>query len=666
MIDLGTVGALSVLIGVKDHTRQGIGQASSRMQTLKSVAMPLSTGLIALGAAFMLADKRAKELNETMGRVALKTEISTTTLRNMVMELGDVDFALNDVVNGMEALSRKGVRQEEDMRNLLKAYDMVADAFGLEMYGAIEKVGGALELFGFQIEDIASKQDVFAYIFQSSIGGLDEFLRSLERLGLEIEQSGMSLEQYTSLYLELEQRGLRGRAGIKALREAMAETERQMEQMAETMGLTSYEFERSEEYSTKYFDALLKNLGLTTGDLKEHAKGIEEATGATVRLDKVHEKSHSAWDKLSFAIDRARFSLGNILKPFSFLGPLLTSLGPIMMSLSMASSVWGSVNLGVVAPSLTAVTLAGLPLWLILGAIAAAVLALILVFKNWGKITGWIKRQLSKIGSFFSSLKEKIVGFASKVKEKLGGVADTIRDSLANASEAVGGWRGVLEMGLLGPLGPLRKAWDENWFGIRDTLQNVFSEGKAIVTRTMQKIREATIGNFEEIVEFLKGLPERVYNIISDAMQRIIDAIRDKYEQIKEAIGGVIDRINPLNWDIPGLSPFMEAFEHAGRLAGSAFYEGLEKQARNVSIAAPTLQVKIPTVLGGPGSGEKADNQDMIAELQQLRKTMETLGAKTITVHVDSLEVRSEQDVKKIAQELRDLLITERVSKRGS
>jgi len=220
-------------------------------------------------------------------------------------------------------------------------------------------------------------------------------------------------------------------------------------------------------------------------------------------------------------------------------------------------------------------------------------------------------------------------------------------------------------MGLLGPMGPLKKAWDENWFGIRDTVQTIFTEGKAIVTNAMAKIRESTIGKFEEIVEFLKGLPERMYEIISDAMQKIIDAIKDKYEQIKEAISGVIDKINPLNWDIPGLSPFMEAFEHAGRLAGSAFYEGLENQARKVTMAAPTLEVEIPKVVGGPGP-EGGDNQDVVAELQQLRGSLENRGAQDITVHVDSLEVRSEEDITKIAQKLRDLLLTERVSKRGS
>ena len=661
-MDLGCVGSLFAKLELRDHTVEGRQKARISFSALGSAIMPIGTLLTGVGAAFMLADKRARELGETLGQVAVSTNISKKALRDMMLELADVDFVLNDVTAGMQALTREGVKNEEAMENNLKAYDLVSDALELTMSNAVERLGGALQLFGYRIDDIAAKQDVFAYVFQTSSGGLDEFLSSLERLGMEIEESSMSLEQYTSIYLILEERGFRGRAGIKAMREAMNETQREMAELAEKAGMSAYEFEKSEGYALQYFTTLTENLDITTAELKKHADGIDEATGATIRLDQVHEESHSQWDRLKFAIDRARFTLGEFLEPISFLGPALTSLGPVMMSVSMASQVWGAINLGVVAPSLTAITIAGLPLWLILGAIAAAVLALIVVFKNWDKISAWFSRQLDRISKGFSNLWQGITSFAAGVKEKFKRIGESIGSGLESAAERIGGWRGILEIGLLGPLAILKRAWDKNWGGIRDTLRNVFDDAKRIVSSSISAIKEATIGRVEDVLNFMKGLPERMYKTIKDAMQKVVDAIRDKYEEIKSAISGVIDRINPLNWDIPGLSPFLTAFEHAGELASSQFYEGLQRQARKVSMAAPTLQVTVPRGFAGTGGESRA----VVQELKGLRKSMEDQGTKEITIHVDNLEVRNDQDVKRIATELKNLLQKERTAKRGS
>ena len=193
-------------------------------------------------------------------------------------------------------------------------------------------------------------------------------------------------------------------------------------------------------------------------------------------------------------------------------------------------------------------------------------------------------------------------------------------------------------------------------------MRNVFDDAKRIVSSSISAIKEATIGRVEDVLNFMKGLPERMYKTIKDAMQKVVDAIRDKYEEIKSAISGVIDRINPLNWDIPGLSPFLTAFEHAGELASSQFYEGLQRQARKVSMAAPTLQVTVPRGFAGTGGESRA----VVQELKGLRKSMEDQGTKEITIHVDNLEVRNDQDVKRIATELKNLLQKERTAKRGS
>lgn len=636
---------------VGQQTEEGLQEATSVMETLEDRFMSLGYTFMDFGDFIEGLTGRADSLSTILEKVAGTTAMDETALKSLMMELGSADITLDDITSGMEAFSKKSVDNESRMRSLIEAYDKIADVLEIDMYDAVEQVGSALELFGLKIDDISSKQDVFTYVFTHSLEGVEGFLGGIERLGDSIIQSGLSLEEYASIFLILEERGLQGRAGILAMQTAMSETEQTMQDMADQLGMTSTEFQESQEYSEKYFTTLLENLGITTGELEFFKREMQDATGITEKLNETQNESYSVWDNLRSMIDKAHYSLGEFLSPISFLGPLLQDLGPIMMSLSVASSYWGSINLGVVAPSLTAITVAGLPLWLVLGAIAAAVLAIIVVFKNWGKISDWFSRQLDRISNGFSNFSSRLENIKGKISERLGKIKDSIGGFFSKTSEKLGGFKGILEMALLGPFGPLKKMWDTNWGGIKDILTGVFNEMKTKASETMTIIREITVGKIENIIDFMKTLPEKVYNTVRDAAKRVIDAIKDAYAMIEDAVSGVIDRLNPLNWDIPGLSPFLTAFEHAGQAGMESLFKGLNKvpapEIAPIGVyprTPQTMSTRINHEFYTPSAGE---------------------GPSTVEIHIHNMHVRSQEDIQKIAKELGSILQRQKGKRRG-
>jgi hypothetical protein len=80
----------------------------------------------------------------------------------------------------------------------------------------------------------------------------------------------------------------------------------------------------------------------------------------------------------------------------------------------------------------------------------------------------------------------------------------------------------------------------------------------------------------ENVKALLSGLAGALFDIGVHMMERLAAGIRGGLGHVGGAINDAIARINPLNWDIPGLSPFKAAFKHAGQIAGGNLVEGMQ------------------------------------------------------------------------------------------
>lgn len=66
-----------------------------------------------------------------------------------------------------------------------------------------------------------------------------------------------------------------------------------------------------------------------------------------------------------------------------------------------------------------------------------------------------------------------------------------------------------------------------------------------------------------------------LWSLGSEAITWILRGMQDNVGKIKDWASGALD---PRNWDIPGLSPFLPAYQHAGQIAGGNLIEGMKLQ----------------------------------------------------------------------------------------
>lgn len=80
------------------------------------------------------------------------------------------------------------------------------------------------------------------------------------------------------------------------------------------------------------------------------------------------------------------------------------------------------------------------------------------------------------------------------------------------------------------------------------------------------------VDKVKEIVDKPLEWLETMYDIGKRLMQKLWDGLSDKFGDLKS---WVADHLDPRNWDIPGLSPLPDAYEHAGQIVAGRFVSGL-------------------------------------------------------------------------------------------
>lgn len=119
----------------------------------------------------------------------------------------------------------------------------------------------------------------------------------------------------------------------------------------------------------------------------------------------------------------------------------------------------------------------------------------------------------------------------------------------------------------------------------------------------------------EDILNWFEELPDRLYDAGTDAGGRLVDGIADGLNDAwGSAKDSVMDVIDPRNWDIPGRSPLVDAFEHTGNDAGAALMDGvtggINANSGAALEAAQNQVAQINAIFGGllnPANASYAD-----------------------------------------------------------
>jgi len=341
------------------------------------------------------------------------------------------------------------------------------------------EVGNETELLG-----------AFGLISQESTQSVKDFLDGISRMAPEMSAMGVSVDEAAVIMTAMERElGLTARTARTEFKEALEQSE---------TGLAG----------------VLEQLGLSEAQIATYSAKLGESSDVIQANADAHASTKTVMDKLKSSLSDLTFENGALIEKASMMAPIFLAAGPIMAG-------FGGI-MGILTPAVSAAKLAFIGLNLSMGPIAlviigigVAIVAAIVIWKNWDKIILALKKTLEVLKATFKTVFDFIKMIVSKV---FTAITDIYNSKL--------GW--------LLPAGPLIKAilflkdnWDEIWGGIKSTFKTV---------------TDALIGTFRSVKGTILGIWDGMVSGIKGAINSVIGSIN-----------GFIRSINSIKIRVPGV-----------------------------------------------------------------------------------------------------------------
>jgi hypothetical protein len=390
-------------VGSSEELVDATAGVEDQLFALDSAGVAAGAGLAAVGSAMTAATERSKEWRESLGRTSTSMGMTREETQNLARDISNATFPMDDATATMDALAQQGVTTQDEMEDVAAAADMVADATGATAQSVAENAGPALAAMGEDVSELEEHMDTFTFVARNTTMSVDDFSRMVRRIGPEIQEMGMGVEDTAAIMSALEEQGMDSRTAMREFRQAANDADGDQQALIDTLGL-------SEEAIAEQEGALAEAEGTT----EEHAAAANESV--------------STMDRLSQAFDEATLAAGGVLEPVEAAGPALMAMGGAMTTVSAIN--WAAV------PSFAAVSAAAAPFLPILLGVAAGAAALYGAWEtNFLGVQNITEDVLDALGAGFDWLKGVIDDGVTFAIEMI----MTLPDALGRAIDAIPG-----------------------------------------------------------------------------------------------------------------------------------------------------------------------------------------------------------------------------------
>lgn len=326
--------------GDASEGQQALNETQGGMQGLLSPANMLKGALMAGGVAATAMAGKMRPLNERTDRLAQVSGMSSEAVRQMTLDLTDATFPIEDVHDGMEALMRRGIDTEEQLREMLPVIDQFADATGKGMKEAVESVDGVLRAFNIPLEEAGEHLDTLTYVTERTDIPLSTLERNLGRIPDELSDMNIELDDSVAYIQALIDRGYSGQEAVRTFRREVENADGNIDTLNATLGISATEL-------LKYQDQVAA------------ADGLTESLAETIRI--------GPWEQFQQWLSEITYQYGEQIEAVGQYGFALTAVVPIMGRL-----VAGLKAAAIAAKGLLVAKMALLgPIAIVIGAIAA-------------------------------------------------------------------------------------------------------------------------------------------------------------------------------------------------------------------------------------------------------------------------------------------------------
>jgi TP901 family phage tail tape measure protein len=428
-----------------------------------------------------------EDLEETANEVATSTTRSHQEVAQSFYFLASAGL---DAAEAMEALPEVAEFAEAGQMNMAEATDVatnVMSAYGIEaenmtdvtdvmtqtvsshnqtmegMAAAFKNAAPAAASMGVEIEELAAATGALGDVgIQGAEAGtaLQSIMRrlakrsgetgqALEELGIQTTDAQGNMLPLVQIIEQLEEANMSSAQASAIFGRQMSAGSALVDAGADSLREYRANIENAdgatEEMASTQRESLNAQLQMTRSNLNE--AGVTIGTHLIPYIRALSESVRSATDRFESLSDRQQKAIILVGGLAAALGPVLLLLGTLGVVLPAASTALGifagaagtagSVVAGTLVPALTATTVAGLPVWALLGALAAAAGTLYVAWReNFLGMQDTTKRAFGKISGFIDWLirkVNKIPGVNIQTKD----AKQSIEDLKSSVGEAV-------------------------------------------------------------------------------------------------------------------------------------------------------------------------------------------------------------------------------------
>lgn len=360
-------------------------------EKMKSIGQGLTVGLtLPIVAAGGAAVKFASDYEEALNKVDVAFGSSSQAIK---------DWSKN-------SLTAMGISKGEALDSAALYGDM-ATGMGLSQKRASEMAMTLTQLGS----DLASFKNISNDVAQTALKSIfTGETESLKNLGVVMTEANLQQYAYS--------KGIRKK--IKNMTEAQKVNLRYNYVLEKTKNAHG-DFERTgggAANQMRVFQSSLKDLGETFGQyilpiFTDVLKKINGMLKAFAGLPEPVKKTILVFGAILAVIGPLLAIGGQLVLFFAFLPKALIGAKLAFAMLSKGIAVLSKAFIGLLANPIT---------WWVIG-IVAAIAAVILIIKNWGKIVEWLKGIWQKVGEFISAIIQNVSNWLDNLLEKLGVLA---------------------------------------------------------------------------------------------------------------------------------------------------------------------------------------------------------------------------------------------------
>ena len=565
----------------------------------KYVSAPIAAVAGLSVKAFTEVDSAMDELVKMTGKTGdeLKglEDIAKTLSTTLPVSLEESAKAVGEVNTRFDL---SGAKAEELAAQYLK-FAKITDS---DVVSAIDSTQHALAAWGMSADNAGDLMDVLAKVAQDTGASVDTLAAGIADNKTVFDQMGMSAYTAAGFLGQLDKNGADSSAVMAGLKKAMQNATKEGKPLDKALKELSDTLV-SGETNTEAYQAAMELFGNKAGP--QLADALREGRVSFTEFERVAASSmgsvESTFDDMLDPADKFTTMMNQLkITGAEVGGTLLEALAPAIEKIAewiqKVAEWWSGLSpemqntiliiggvvaaigplisiLGTLATVFGALNIAMGPVLIIIAAVAAAIAGIVLVIKNWGKITEWLKGVWEKVTGFIKDAAEKVGNWVSdkwnkvtewtstawnNVKEWTSNAWNTVKNTVKNAAEGarqnvVDKWN-LIKSTTSAAWEAIKSKTSEAWSNIKQKVQEngggirgvlaTFTEGyKTMWSNAFQAINNATGGKLGAALQTVR-----------EKLQAIKDKFVNIFESIKTFVKNAIDKIRSFfnfNWSLP-------------------------------------------------------------------------------------------------------------------